>query len=469
MLLVIPIYLLFAYIVFFASKSTTDGWWAFFFFDELPGWVRIASVGAPLGLLLALKLAPVDAIKKRLPRKSSKVRRTLLLSMMGLLAALIFWTFREHRLWGDGPTLVGVVDGRIGKGAIAEIFYWTKPLDHLLAVGAVKLLHAAWGWPTKKVLALLSVLSGAGFVLLLYPTARRLASSAYGRFLVFCLPLTMGASQLWFGHIEHYSRVTALLLATMLASVRYLQTGRAAWAAPLLGAVTITAHPLSLCLVPGLCVLPLLGPEGVRKRLRVWTTAVIPALGYLAAFFVVSRHLGAGPVLLNPWKIRFVLYPRELTSIHLWNVFQNWLLTAPLGLAVIGADFLRTKRYWRDPVLAALFVFSASFFSFTLLYNHGLGRLRDWSLFAPSALPLCLLAAYGHVRRDERSRPAVLRGAFALALSTAFTVPWVASNHVHNKRPPIQIAGNESDHENIRRGVFMPTQKAFRSRQSDEQ
>jgi hypothetical protein len=468
MLLVIPIYVLFAYVVLFATKSATNGWWAFFFFDELPHWVRVVSAAAPLGLILSWRFVPIDAIEKRVLRRPRKGRRALLIAATTLIAAAIFWTFREQRLWGDGPTLVGVINGSIGKGAIAEIFYWTKPLDHLLAVGAMKLMHAAWGWPTKKVLALLSVLSGAGFVLLLYPTARRLASSAYGRFFVFCMPLTMGAGQLWFGHIEHYSRVTTLLLATMLAAVRYIQTGRAAWAAPLLGAVTITAHPLSLCLVPALCALPFLGPGDARKRLRLWTLAVMPALGYLLAFFIVSRHLGAGPVLLNPWKIRFALYPSELTSIHLWNVFQNWLLTAPLGLAMIGLDLLHVRKFWRDPVIVMLCILSGSFFAFTLLYNHGLGRLRDWSLFAPAALPLCMLAAHGHARRAEHARSVVLRGAFAFVLSSAFTIPWVASNHLNNKRPPIQIAGNESDHENIRRGVFMPTRSAFQPKAGDD-
>lgn len=461
MALLLLIYVLFAYVVLLASKSATDGWWAFFFLDELPGWVRFVSIGAPLVSLLVLRFMPIGAVVKRIPRGQSRVRHVLLLVATALIAASIFWTFRERRLWGDGPTIVGVIDGRIGRGAITEVFYWTKPLDHLLAVGAVTITRRLWDWPTKNALALLSVLSGAAFIPLLCSVARRLARSAYGRLFVFCFPLTMGAGQLWFGHIEHYSRVTTLLLATLLAVVYYLQTGRAAWAAPFLGAVTITAHPLSLCLAPGLCVLPFLGPQSACGKFRIWLPAFMPALGYLLAFFLLSHGLGAGAVLLNPWKIRFILHPGELTSIHLWNVFQNWLLTAPLGLAVVGLDLFRTKNLWRDPVFVMLAVFSASFFAFTLLYNHGLGRLRDWSLFAPAALPLCLLVAYGHARRAGGDHSVKLRGVFAIALSITFTVPWVASNHIHKKRPAIQIAGNESDHENIRRGIFTATQKAF--------
>jgi len=81
------------------------------------------------------------------------------------------------------------------------------------------------------------------------------------------------------------------MLATMLLAVRYLQQGRGAWAVFLVATITVTAHPLSLCLWGGLCLLPFLGPHGMSGRLGFWARALVPALVYLAGFFVASRLL----------------------------------------------------------------------------------------------------------------------------------------------------------------------------------
>jgi len=48
----------------------------------------------------------------------------LSLGLVAGCALLVFWTFRERRHWGDGPTIVGLFSGTIGRGAIAEVFYW---------------------------------------------------------------------------------------------------------------------------------------------------------------------------------------------------------------------------------------------------------------------------------------------------------------------------------------------------------
>jgi len=83
-------------------------------------------------------------------------------------------------------------------------------------------------------------------------------------------------------------------------------------------------------------------------------------------------------------------------------------------------------------------VWTLSFVPFTLLFNHGMARLREWSLFAPAVLPFALFVAYGHVRHVEQAGSARIRGISALVLSASFTVPWVASNHLHDKRPALQ-------------------------------
>jgi len=457
----LAVWLAYGWVVLAAPKSVTDGFWAFFFFDELPRWARFVCVLAPPVAVLAAAWWLAARRPRQAGPVASRGRRWLLMALAALAAFWLFWSFRESRIWGDAPTIVGLFDGRIGRGAIAEVFFWVHPLDYLMVLGVLKATGALWGWPARTAFALAAALAGACFVLLLFATARRLAATSYGRAFVVAFPLSMGAAALWFGHVEHYSRVSMLILATILAALRYLQEGRGAWLVFLVGALTITTHPLSIGVLPGLGLLPLLGPHGIRGRLGFWARALLPALAYVAALVLVARALGAGPFQLNPWRMRFFLLPEELTRIHLWNVFQNWLLVAPLGVALVAIDPLRVRGIWRDPVFLLLLVITLSFVPFTLLFNHGMARLREWSEFAPPAVPLALLFAYGHVRRAESTGVPKLRGVAAVALSLSFTVPWVASNHLFPKRPALQVAGNESDQENIRHGILTPTRNAL--------
>jgi hypothetical protein len=458
----VGVWLVYAWIVLLAPKSATNGFWAFFFFDELPRWVSLAAVLVPPAVVLALACSPIASRGLRERPDSSRVRRWLFTGLVALAAFCTFWTFQEWRLWGDAPTIVGIFDGRIGRGALADGLYWVHPLDYLTVIGLLKVTGALWGWSARESFALASALAGAAFVLLLLPTARRLAATAGGRAFVVAFLSSMGASQLWFGHVEHYTRVTMLMLATILAAVRYLQTGRGAWLVFLVAALSITTHPLSIGILSGLCLLPVLGPHGLRGRAGFWAMSLAPAAAYVFGLVLLSRALGAGRFQHNPWGMRFLLLPSELTFIHVWNVLQTWLLTAPLGVALVGLDVLRVRRWWKDPVFAVLLAMVAAFVPFTLLFNHGMARLREWSVFAPAALPLAVLVAYAHVRVAESGRPAVLRSVAAVALSASFAVPWIASNHLLPKRPALQVAGNESDQENIRRGILTPTRNALR-------
>jgi len=69
----------------------------------------------------------------------------------------------------------------------------------------------------------MNCLAGGIFVGALFAFASRLGRTLYDRFFIFAFTLSMGAVQLFFGHVENYSLVTLVMLLFMLAGVQYLK------------------------------------------------------------------------------------------------------------------------------------------------------------------------------------------------------------------------------------------------------
>jgi hypothetical protein len=106
-------------------------------------------------------------------------------------------------------------------------------------------------------------------------------------------------------------------------------------------------------------------------------------------------------------------------------------LTIPFGaFLALPAALFASGRSWRDPLSRVLLAGCLSFGLFNLFFDAQLARRQDWSLFAPAALPVALLAArLVALRLDARvERPVV--ATFLVLMSLAISVPWVASNHL---------------------------------------
>jgi len=160
---------------------------------------------------------------------------------------------------------------------------------------------------------------------------------------------------------------------------------------------------------------------------------MVPGIIFLVAFYFFCRWLGAGPIVwgFNRYADNlqvFLTFSQAMHWQHIWAVIQNYILTLPLGIFLIAPHVLKQSIRQRDRITSFLLVNSISFLFFCLFFNHFWGRMRDWDLFAPAALPVALLAAYARSPSMDGMKKRIV-GIYAVLFSLSFTAPWIFSNH----------------------------------------
>jgi hypothetical protein len=428
--------LVFGGLVFLVRKSPTSGLWSFFFYKELPTWLRLSSVLSPAILTVAACYLVRKVSHSTTLLEPHRIQPFVLLCGVFVISLGLFWLLREHRYWGDATGTIEILEGESDVKALG-VYFWKEPLDRLLAVLSYDTLHTLGNWGAAQSVALMSCLAGGVFVAALFALAARLGRTLYDRFFIIAFTLSMGAVQLFFGHVENYTLVTLTMLLFMLASVRYLEGVGPLFVAGLLAAIAVAVHPLAVFLLPALMSLPF-----IRTPREPWKNiflAVLPGFAFLAGFYVICRLLGAPQIVIGFNQYgddRSVFLPvlQALEYRHVRDVIQGLLLILPLGVWVIGLDLVRTRPgVHRDPIALFLFINSLSFLAYALFFNQKLDRLMDWDLFAPAALPVALTVGYlyASLRPDGSAKRRI--GLYAILFSLAFTVPWVLSNYSANQ------------------------------------
>ena len=80
----------------------------------------------------------------------------------------------------------------------------------------------------------------------------------------------LGSSQLWFGHVENYSLVTAFSMVATALALGYLAGKRPLWGVGLAAGAALSAHPQAIFTFPALLLLlasrrsPALAASGAR-------------------------------------------------------------------------------------------------------------------------------------------------------------------------------------------------------------
>jgi hypothetical protein len=419
-------------LVFLVRKSPAAGLWSFFFYKELPTWLKLSFVLTPVLLIFAARYLAKRVPAFTAPSLHFRIPPAILLCVVFIISFSFFWLLREHRYWGDANSTIKILEG---ESIIKPVggFFWKEPLDRLLALSFYATLHTLVNWRASQSIALMSCLAGAIFVAALFSLASLLGRTTYDRFFIFAFTLSMGAVQLFFGHVENYTLVTLFMLLFILAGVRYLKGIGPLYLAALLAAIAFAVHPLAVFLLPALISMPFL-----RQPREPWKNiilALLPGIAFLAGFYLFCRLLGAPQISIGLNKFSddgsvFLPVLQALKYRHVRDVIQNYLLILPLGIWVITADLIRTRPgVPKDPIAWFLFINSLSFLVFALFFNQKLARLMDWDLFAPAALPVTLTLGYlyASMRSDDGAKKET--GLYAILLSLAFTIPWILSNY----------------------------------------
>jgi tetratricopeptide (TPR) repeat protein len=394
----------------------------------LPLWVRFvlpvagliliwSPAGTRLGTGLTSRLGPLLLD-----------RPLIAYGVLPIVGAVSFWLLRDatHML-GDGQTLAVMIAGD-------NLFHGFDFMTFHLIARAYQISGADGEGAAIQVAAVLSCLSGAGYLAVAAWSARRLSEEAAARILLYGLLVFGAALQIFFGYMEVYAPLAVFLLLFLTSFILYLEGKGSLLAASAAWAVALFFHLNALFLAPLLLAVLIRPPAhesarfGRRLLAMVWPPLVALAVaGTIFAFsgYDLARmredfgHVGSGSGILVSLSGEDGL----LTWRHLKDTLNLLLLLAPVPLVLL----ITTKRN-NGPALPYLFGGAAWLIILLVVVHLKLGAVRDWDLFAPHASLLVLAGWYALAGRRDHGpvAPALVGGLMGVAVILA--VPWFAIN-----------------------------------------
>lgn len=429
--------------------------WAFGFLQYLPLSIR---------WVLALIAVFGTAITSGPRWRASWIRHTsyffsgpALKGVIALCALIGFWFFRERTIWGDGLQLVAILEGRDlpWNGP----YFWREPLHYLLSRGVYLLLGLFGIHNGLTTMALISCVAGASAVWIILSLIESLTSDRLGRLILEGLVFSVGAVQLFFGHVEHYTVVLFWSLAGLLALVCSEQHPRLIWLAIGFFIFGVFSHPLIICILALPLAYVLLTQPYLRLHPTRWLGVIILSAFLSIVLYLFARFVGAPDFpILELLSGSFVGDSEVLLPLaaifrlshlrHLFNTFTVILPIIWLALFLIGILRLASRSRPRRPeIILWLSVVGAG--AFSVAFSPKIPPPIDWDILAPFAFPAML--ALGASWLASASHPYAYRWGAALAiLQLTWTIPWVGINHnvirvwpdalARHRNQPYQIA-----------------------------
>jgi hypothetical protein len=452
--------------------------WSVWPYTSLP-----AALGWLGALLVAsLALPPVNDTVGRwahrlweaLPAKAERLRW---FAIVALASGGLFWLFRiRHLRWGDARFLVRALSYTGPDRPIWTIYNWQSPLTLFTHAQLWLLLNPSPGVSVDTLYAISSILSGIGFVFVLFLLADLLGRDRLEKATIFGLVVTAGAMQLFFGYVENYTIMSLGLIVTLYLGVRCLR-GEIGLIWPSLAlAITNAFHPSTVVLWPPMGYVawkvttrPATGNGSPREgawRVREWTKFALPPILVfimLAAFMTAAGH-GPAAMLVSDRPggadaIPFVPLFQTTTRYQHYTMFSlehlvDWanehFLISPFGLLLLllalvtAAGGRLTRRPKGDggsahglpqmngyrEITAFLTIASVVYLLLTFVWNPDYGGRRDWDLFAPSAFVYTSLAAYLLVRQAGDRRQLARAVRLLIGASALHTAAWIYSNSI---------------------------------------
>ncbi len=418
--------------------SPAEWLWSVAPYAALARWLQLAL--AAVVAVITWRLGFAQSISLAWPSFPARGRWRALIALLSLP---LFWIGRiVHTRWGDAYLLVK----GIAHPDVRLMYNWQAPLDTYVHAWLFRLGEARWGW-TDALPAywVISSLAGALAVWTLLRLAQEVGRSDGERWLLFGIPATLGAMQLFFGYPENYTLISLLMLIFFWLSWRYSQGRGSLWGPSITLALAHGFHPITIILQPALW---LLAWWGWRRRgqspWRLLIQLVLPSLavgaGVLALMtagghgleaFLGAEAPGGGD---HRWWVPLAQatgeweYYTMFSRGHFMDILNQQWLSQPFTLFTLAllAIFL-FKKLPCDIYSGFLLLAAGAYLFLILAWNPDYGGQRDWDLFATAAWPAALLMVYWLTR--ALAAPAMLRsGLIIIANQALYTAVWVYSN-----------------------------------------
>ena len=153
------------------------------------------------------------------------------------------------------------------------------------------------GQPPAVAVAALSVCAGVVYVAALWYLCTVLTTGRT-RIIYAVGLLALGSSQLWFGHVENYSLVTAASFAATALAIGYLRGHNALWPVGLVAGVAVSFHPQAAFTLPALLAL-------LDRRRWLRQSLTLAATGLIGPLLTVLGLISAGVAWPeSQWRLR---------------------------------------------------------------------------------------------------------------------------------------------------------------------
>ena len=406
--------------------------WGFNWFAYFP------SIWQFLSILFALVAGPVAwflsvRLHRRIGREEAGASEAGFLYLavpFVLLSALLFVLFpgQTHFL-GDGYQLLS----RLTDG-LSSVKSWD--------VGATLVNDAVFALTTgnnpQRALTTYQIISVAAGVLTLgivLMAAMVLFRDTVRRFLFFFGLTTGGYALMFFGYVENYALLIALLTLYALAGLLAFR-GRISvwWALPIVAAASFV-HIFGLTLLPSLIYLLFrrsrsaqwLAELSARVQLIVGLVALI--VGLALYHYLNSSYRFFTFAFLPIIPDQFTVEGDYLLSVkHLMDTLNLLIMLVP-GLFVLVAGVLLTSgmRFFDIIENRFLLILTLSTLAAVYVFNPGIGMPRNWDLFSIIGVPLAVLCYYALLSSKSSSIVPILASSLGCVLGLMLLAPRVAS------------------------------------------
>lgn len=410
-----------------AALSRSRLLWGFNAGAFLPIWVAWAAL--MVGILLmwrypALKLQDwLDTLSAMI--SDSRRLRLIVPALLGLGFLVLFQTFQSSSsLLGDAILRLNQIDD-------GRLLLLTEMGDFLVHAVLSRLYFIPNEIDIERCYNIVSVVSGLFFVFGAWRLAAYLKPQQSIQW--FMVLISSGMTVLFFGYIESYSLLAALIPFVILQALKVVDGSSSRWKFLALYIVAGLVHSVAIFLFLGVLLVIFLrvrstDPANMKTVNRALSIlfATILCLGYLGrsiGWFGLERQLLG---LTGREGYELALF----TANHAWNLI-NWVLLAGLPIVLfLPLALAQMKKSGKDPKPRSLLAIWLAVPSvmFVLFFTPQLGGARDWDLFSLPIFLILTALIIGYLSRPERRIPTQVLPLLVVGALSTFAFGYVNSS-----------------------------------------
>ena len=380
---------------------------------------QLAAVSTPVRLFLisGAILITIPAVSRiliepfeRFLRVAAERKKSVLI-IAGIIGAIGSVVFYQNRIitdmYGDSRTLLNLLAGR--HYSITDLFGFndTEPLTRLIHQS----LSRSLGLDQKLTIQIVSAITGGLFLIAVLLFVVHSKQPPIWKVFAGIILVSLGANQLFFGHVEDYTLVYLAIIVFLVLSWRLFEGRKTLMAMMGVFALGVGLHVEMLLLTPALTYaifysnrdrFPAI-PRPLRPKTIIAALILTLACGLLAYMFYFkayeftsdNQNEIASKIFLpvkNP--LPFPHAYSLLSLEHLSDVLQELLLTvAPGALLICILALVRFRELRWDDQRTIFFSIAAFYFLlFNLTVNPILSMPRDWDFLSLAAAPIAFLS-----------------------------------------------------------------------------